>query len=283
MLLIIALKKNKIIFHFFEEIMKMEINKKKTDSDKEGNKKQEIGPIFRRIVLRKYIYLILSILNDQVKEKLKKKENCIKELLLYEEIMNSIYNSNRVKESKDKCYYPNERLMEIIKNFNIFQKKYQELVERNKSFPKDNKLVIKNYVNGNNKVRFEDGVDYKVLLQKNSCKDKGAIKDDVLIQYSEILEYKGLIQTTCKTCQLRIRPNLFFVHVPIDKSSSVGFYSICYSYKNASEIMKKALNNNLSDKNNEELFNIIANMIFYMNFKLGPNNKISDYLATCLI
>ena len=197
--------------------------------------------------------------------------------------MNSIYNSNRVKESKDKCYYPNERLMEIIKNFNIFQKKYQELVERNKSFPKDNKLVIKNYVNGNNKVRFEDGVDYKVLLQKNSCKDKGAIKDDVLIQYSEILEYKGLIQTTCKTCQLRIRPNLFFVHVPIDKSSSVGFYSICYSYKNASEIMKKALNNNLSDKNNEELFNIIANMIFYMNFKLGPNNKISDYLATCLI
>jgi hypothetical protein len=282
---IVSLKRNKIIFHFFEEIIRMEITKKRNDSEKDVTKKQELGSTtFRKTVLRKYVYIILSILNEKVREKMNRKENFIKELLLYKEVMNCILDANnKSKDSRDKCYYPNERLGEIINNFNIYQKEYQALVETNPDFENFSKKVIKKYNSGVNAHELEDGVDYKVLLQNNACRDKGAIKDDVLIKISEALEYKGLIQTTCKTCQLRIRPNLFFIHVPIDKASSTGFYSICYSYKNAFEILKNALNNNVTDKNNDELFNVIANMIFYINFKCGINNKISNYLATCLI
>ena len=124
------------------------------------------------------------------------------------------------------------------------------------------------------------------MLQNNACRDKGAIKDDVLIKISEALDYRGTIQTTCKTCQLKIKPNLFFVLVPIDKSGNINFYSICYLYKNALDILKIVMNGNptLNEKNkvDKELFNIIGNMIFYLNFKEGPLNVISRYLATSL-
>ena len=262
-LYIVAIKKNKIIFHFFEEIIKtMKIN--------------------RKIVLRKYIFLILNILNETVKEKLEKEKNVIKELLIYKEIMNCIYDSNN---SDNKCYYPNENLSDIIYNFNLYQKKYKELLEKKKEFANENKRIIKKYNANDDKDILEDGVDYKVLLQNNACRDKGTIRDDVLIKISEALEYKGLIQTTCKTCQLKIRPNLFFVHVPLDKSATSNFYSICFSYKNATDILRAVLDNNENEKNkaNDEYFNVIGNMIYYISFKEGVNNKVSNYLATCLI
>ena len=95
------------------------------------------------------------------------------------------------------------------------------------------------------------------------------------------MEYKGLIQTTCKTCQLKIRPNLFFVHVPIDRAGQAGFYSICYSYRIALDVLQFSLNNNFGEKE-DDFFNVVANMIYYISFKEGINNKISNYLATCL-
>ena len=259
---IIALKNNKLIFHFFEEIItKMKIN--------------------RKIVLRKYIYIILILLNNIVKEKLSQGKNIIKELLVYKEIMNSIYNSNN---AGNKYYYPNERLADIINNFNIYQKEYEKLIQKNKSFENENKKLVEKYETRDEKDILEDGVDYKVLLQNNACRDKGTIKDEVLIRISEALEYKGNIQTTCKSCQLKIRPNLFFVHVPLDKSSSAGFYSICYSYKISLEILRTELGNITNEKNktDDEYFNIVGNMIYYISFKEGLNNKISNYLATCL-
>ena len=257
---IISLKRNKIVFHFFEEIIcNMKIN--------------------RKIILRKYIYLILYILNENTYEKIKNEENIIGELLLFKEIMKSIYTSNKSVKTTNRCFYPNERLGEIIYNFNIYQKKYEEILEQNSEYKEQAIKMIKRY--NENKDILEDGVDYKVLLQNNACRDKGTIKDEVLIKISEALEYKGLIQTTCKSCQLKIRPNLFFVHVPMDKSGSAGFFSICYSYKVSLDILKASFNNSFNDKE-EDFFNVIANMIFYISFKEGINNKISNYLATCL-
>ena len=259
---IIALKNNKLIFHFFEEIItKMKIN--------------------RKIVLRKYIYIILILLNNIVKEKLSQGKNIIKELLVYKEIMNSIYNSNN---AGNKYYYPNERLADIINNFNIYQKEYEKLIQKNKSFENENKKLVEKYETRDEKDILEDGVDYKVLLQNNACRDKGTIKDEVLMKICEALEYKGNIQIACESCQLKIRPNLFFVHVPLDKSSSAGFYSICYSYKISLEILRTELGNITNEKNktDDEYFNIVGNMIYYISFKEGLNNKISNYLATCL-
>ena len=262
MIYIITLKRDKIIFHFFEEIMAIMIEK-------------------RKILLRKYIYLILYILNDIVYTKLQKKENIIKQLLLYKEIMGCIYNTSIKKKYSEACYYPNERLADIIYNFNIYQKKFEELLEEKKEFQKQCKTIIDKYNNESETDILEDGVDYKVLLQNNACRDKGTIKDDVLIKISEALEYKGLIQTTCKTCQLKIRPNLFFVHVPIDRSGQTGFYSICYSYRLILEVLRVSLNNNFQDKE-DDFYNVVANIIFYISSKKGTNNKISNYLATCL-
>ena len=260
---IITLKKKKIIFHFFEEIITtIKIN--------------------RKIVLRKYIYLILNILNEFVKEKLEHNTNVIKELLLYKEIMNCINKSNN---SDNKCYYPNEDLSDIINNFNIYQKKYIELIQKNKSFENENKKIIQKYNNKDkDKDILEDGVDYKVLLQNNSCRDKGTIKDEVLIKIAEAIDYKGNIHTTCKTCQLKMRPLVFFVHVPLDKSSNSGLYSLIFSYKIANDILKtvSSKNENEKSKAGDEYFKLIGNMIYYIDFKLGINNKISNYLATCL-
>ena len=262
MIYIITLKRNKIIFHFFEEIMaKMKIN--------------------RKILLRKYIYLILFVLNDIANTKLEKKENIIKELLLYKEIMSCIYNTNVTNKYSNKCYYPNERLSDIIHNFNKYQDIFESLLQEKKEYQRQSTTCIYHYNNEPDKDILEDGVDYKVLLQNNACRDKGAIKDEVLIKISEALEYKGLIQTTCKTCQLKIRPNLFFVHVPIDKSGQTGFYSICYSYRIALDVLSASLNNNFGEKE-DDFFNVVANMIYYISFKEGINNKISNYLATCL-
>lgn len=198
--------------------------------------------------------------------------------------MKSIFVSNKSVKAINRCFYPNERLGEIIYNFNIYQKEYEKLIQKNKSFEKENKKLVEKYETRDEKDILEDGVDYKVLLQNNACRDKGTIKDEVLIRISEALEYKGNIQTTCKSCQLKIRPNLFFVHVPLDKSSSAGFYSICYSYKISLDILRSELGNITSEKNktDDEYFNIVGNMIYYISFKEGLNNKISNYLATCL-
>ena len=84
---IITLKKKIIIFHFFEKIITLNIQ--------------------RKAILRNYIFIILLLLNDEVKEKIKNNENYIKELLLYKEIMNCIYES---QSKGNTLYYPNEKL-----------------------------------------------------------------------------------------------------------------------------------------------------------------------------
>ena len=295
---IACLKKNKIIFHFFEEIMekvdKIEIKQiqyEKAEKEKaERNEKTEKSeksqkPKMRKVIMRKYIYIILSILNDLVKEKINKKENYIKELLIYQEIMNCIYKSNsNLLRPSSRIFYPNERLSDIIYNFNQYQKNYEEILAKNTSFVSYCKLNVKKYYSKDNKDILEDGVHYKVLMQNNACRDKGAVKDDVLVTISEILENKGLISTTCKACQLKIEPNLFFVHVPLDRSSKVGFYTIWSIYKMSQEILKATLSNNATEKSkaDEELFVVIGNIIYNNNLKDGINNKLSNFLATCL-
>ena len=256
---IITLKKNKILFHFFEEIAKCKI-------------------ISKKCYIRKYIYLILYILNEKVRDKIKQNKNYLKELLLYKEIMGCI---SQTKEKDGLFYYPNALLSDIVNNFNIYQNYYAKLLEKDPKYSEENKETLELYNNFTREL-LEDGVDYKVFLQNNSCEDKGAIKDEVLVNITEALEYKGLIQTTCKTCKFKIKPNLFFIFVPLDKCNSVGFYSVIYSYKSSLKILNKILNN--IDKGNidDDYFTICANMIFYINFKTGLNNLLSRYIATTL-
>jgi hypothetical protein len=259
---IIALKKNKTVFHFFEEIMKSKIQ--------------------RKAIFRKYIFIILLILNDEVKEKIKKNENYINELLLYKEVMNCICEN----QSKDKIlYYPNERLSDIIYNFNIYQDKYEDLIKKNEKFREECIKMTARY-NSFDKEILEDGVDYKVLLQNNACRDKGPISEETLLKISEAFEYKGHIMTTCKTCQVKIKPDLFFIHVPLNKSTIIGFYSLSFSYSLITDAFKVFMTNNLPGKNraNEILFNVIGNIIYYLNYTKKDNYcNLSDYLALCLI
>ena len=265
---IISLKKNKYLFHFFEEISKSPL-------------------LSTKCYLRKYIYIILSILDEKVKEKIKQKKNYIKELLIYKEIMASIMKN---KEKANNLYYPNELLSLIMNNFNFYQNYYSILLKQNPTLSSENKKIIKNYNNFISTL-LEEGYDYKVFLQNNTCEDKGAIRDDVLIIYTEAIEYKGVIQTTCKTCKFKIKPNLYFIHVPLDKSNSVGFYSIIYSYKSSLKMLNKILNNNDKGSFEEEYFCLCANMIFYINFKYikydknknGINNLLSRFIATSII
>ena len=256
---IITLKKNKILFHFFEEISKCKI-------------------ISKKCYVRKYIYLILYILNERVRDKIKQNKNYLKEILLYREIMGCI---SQTKEKEGILYYPNALLSDLVNNFNIYQNYYAKLLETEPKYKEENVETMKLYDNFTTEL-LEEGVDYKVFLQNNSCEDKGAIKDDVLVNITEALEYKGLIQTTCKTCKFKIKPNLFFIHVPLDKCSSVGFFSIIYSYKSALKILNKILNNIEKGNLEHDYFTICANMVFYINFKTGTNNLLSRYIATTL-
>ena len=253
---IITLKNKVIIFHFFEEILKIEIK--------------------RKLILRKYIYLILLIINDLIKEKISKQENYINELLLYKEIMNCIYTNTK------KCYYPNEGLSTLVENFIVHQMKYEELLKQ-KKYSEENKKIIAKY-NSDERDIPEEGVSYIVILKDNACKDKGPIKDEALISTIETLGYLGSIQYTCKTCQTKIKPDLFFVLVPIDKSGNTGFLSLSCSYKNITNLLKNILAGKVTDqkKIEKELFDIIGNLIFYLNYKKGRNNIISGYLASCL-
>jgi hypothetical protein len=210
-----------------------------------------------------------------VKEKIDKNENCIKEFLLYKEVMSCIYNGDK------NCYYPNEGFSTIIHNFNIYQIMYEEKLKS--KFEKENQEIIKKY-QSNEKDMLEQGVSYIVILKDNSCKDKGPIKDEALITTVETLGYLGTIQYTCKTCQSRIKPDLFFVVVPLNKSGSAGFLSLSCSYKNIMNVLKNVLANNIADKKklDKDLFDVIGNIIFYVNYKKGKNNDISNFLAACL-
>ena len=193
--------------------------------------------------------------------------------------MSSI-NSNNNK-SLDNGYYPNELLSDLIKNFNFFQNYYTTYLKKNPKYIQDNIKILEKYKDQNSNL-LEEGVDYKIFMQNNACRDKGAIKDEVLVSISEALEYKGAIQTTCKTCKYKIRPNLFFVHVPNDRYNSVGFYSIIYSYRNAVRILNKILNNNEKTNIDDDYFGLCANIIFYITFKEGSNNLLSRYIATTI-
>ena len=258
---IITLKKNKAIYHFFEEIMKSKI-------------------ITHKCLIRKYIYIILYILNEKVQEKIKLKKNFIKELLIYKEIMTNIYAENQ-KESNN-SYNPNELLSDIIKNFNVYQNYYANVLKNNPGLSTENKKIINSY-NNNISMLLEDGIDYEIFVQNNSCLDKGMIKDGVLINVAQALEYKGTIQTTCKTCKFKIKPNLNFIFAPGDKSRSIAFYSLMYSYKNAIKLLNKILSNNEKGNIDDDYFNLCGNMIFYINFREGNNNLLSRYIATTLI
>ena len=267
-LYIISLKKDKYLFHFFEEISKSPL-------------------LSTKCYLRKYIYIILYILDEKVKEKIKEKKNYVKELLIYKEIMASIMKN---KEKANNLYYPNELLSSIMHNFNFYQNYYSFLLKQNPALSQENKTIIENYNNFISTL-LNEGFDYKVFLQNNTCEDKGAIRDDVLINIMEAIEYKGVIQTTCKTCKFKIKPNLFFIHVPLDKSNSVGFYSIIYSYKSSLKILHKILNGIDKGGFEEEYFCLCANMIYYINFKYikydkaknGINNLLSRFIATSII
>ena len=265
---IISLKKNKYLFHFFEEITKSPL-------------------LSTKCYLRKYIYIILYILDEKVREKIKEKKNYIKELLIYKEIMSSIMKN---KEKANNLYYPNELLSRIMNNFNSYQNYYALLLKRNPDLSEENKQIIENYNNFISTL-LEEGYDYKVFLQNNTCEDKGAIREEVLINITEAIEYKGIIQTTCKSCKFKIKPNIFFIHVPLDKSNSVGFYSIIYSYKSCLKMLHKILNNIEKGGFDEEYFCLCANMIFYINFKYirydknknGINNLLSRFIATSIV
>ena len=258
---IINLKRDKYLFHFFEELTK---NIGELNSDLLSDK----------CYLRKYIILILHILDQKVKEKIKQKKNYIEELLLYKEIMASIMLN---KQKYNNLYYPNEFLSDIIYNFNIYQNHFSNLLKRNPKMSKENESIIKKYKNFQNDL-LEEGFDYKVFIQNNTCYDKGAIKDEVLINITEAIEYKGSIQTTCKTCKFKIKPNLFFIHVPLDKSNSVGFYSLIFCYKTALKILNK-IDKGITE---DEYFTLCANIIFYINSKKKANNLLSRFIATSL-
>ena len=260
---IINLKRDKYLFHFFEEISKNIIynNNNNLLSDK--------------CYMRKYIYLILHILDEKVKEKIKQRKNYIEELLLYKEIMASIMSN---KQKSNNLYYPNELLSDIIYNFNTYQNHYANLLKRNQKLNEENRPIINKYKNFQSDL-LEEGYDYKVFIQNNTCYDKGSIKDDVLINITEAIEYKGSIQTTCKTCKFKIKPNLFFIHVPLDKSNSVGFYSLIFCYKTALKILNK-IDKGITE---DEYFTLCANIIFYINSKNNTNNLLSRFIATSLV
>ena len=257
---IISLKRNKYLFHFFEEIMQSKLVAKKS-------------------CLRKYIYFILYLLDEKVKEKIKLNKNYIEELLLYKEIMSTISSLN--KKEPFTGYYPNGMLAIIIKNFNTYQDYYADWIKNQPEISEKNKIVIEKYNNFISEL-LEEGVDYKVFMQNNTCEDKGSIKNDVLIGIAEALEYKGVIHTTCKTCKFKIKPNLFFIHVPNDKSSSIPFCSIIYSYKTSLKILKKILDNNDKGNLDDDYFALCGNMIFYINYYEKTNNLLSRFIATSL-
>ena len=257
---IISLKRNKYLFHFFEEIMQSKLVAKKS-------------------CLRKYIYFILYLLDEKVKEKIKLNKNYIEELLLYKEIMSTISSLN--KKEPFNGYYPNGMLAIIIKNFNTYQDYYADWIKNQPEISEKNKIVIEKYNKFISEL-LEEGVDYKVFMQNNTCEDKGSIKNDVLIGIAEALEYKGVIHTTCKTCKFKIKPNLFFIHVPNDKSSSIPFCSIIYSYKTSLKILKKILDNNDKGNLDDDYFALCGNMIFYITYSEKTNNLLSRFIATSL-
>ena len=257
---IISLKRNKYLFHFFEEIMQSKLVAKKS-------------------CLRKYIYFILYLLDEKVKEKIKLNKNYIEELLLYKEIMSTISSLN--KKEPFNGYYPNGMLAIIIKNFNTYQDYYADWIKNQSEISEKNKIVIEKYNKFISEL-LEEGVDYKVFMQNNTCEDKGSIKNDVLIGIAEALEYKGVIHTTCKTCKFKIKPNLFFIHVPNDKSSSIPFCSIIYSYKTSLKILKKILDNNDKGNLDDDYFALCGNMIFYITYSEKTNNLLSRFIATSL-
>jgi len=257
---IISLKRNKIIFHFFEEILKMEIKEK--------------------IILRKYIFVIFLLLNEMTKIKLNKNENIIQQLLLYKEIMNCIYNNDQ--SNKNLLFYPNERLSTIINNFNNYQRKYEEMIKTNKTFENESKNIISEY-NSDKRDMLEEGAQYKVIMTNHSCKDKGAMKNEELIKLAES-KYKGSIQKTCDTCKNKIEPKLVFAHIPSQIDLTFPFFTLYHSYLNLRNIFIILMKNDSSvkEKDYEDYNKIIGNIIYYLDLKKGEVTNISKYLASCV-
>ena len=170
------------------------------------------------------------------------------------------------KESKKNFFYPNEFLSDIIYNFNEYQKNYEKRIQEEPELKREWSETNEKNKNYLNKEVLKDGIDYKVLLINNACKDKGSIRDEVLIKISNALEFKGHIQTTCKNCNLKIRPSLLFIHVNLDKSQQIGFYSLGYSYMNVIEILNSFLTNRVLEKKkvDDEIFTLTGNMIYYL-------------------
>ena len=120
-------------------------------------------------------------------------------------------------------------------------------------------------------------------MKNNSCEDKGAIKDDVLVGITEALEYKGVIQTTCKMFKFKIKPNLFFIHAAIDRCISISYCFIYFSYRIALKILKRIMDNNDKGNTDEDYFSLCGNMIFCINYKEKTNNLLSRYIVSSLV
>ena len=258
---IITLKRNKIIFHFFEEILKMGIKEK--------------------IILRKYIFVILLLLNEMTKKKLNKNENIIRQLLLYKEIMNCIYKNDQSNE--DLLFYPNERLSTIIYNFNNYQRKYEEMIKSNKTIENESQEIISKYYS-NESDMLNVGTQYMVVITKNSCRDKGAMKNEELIKLADSKTSIGSVQKTCETCNYKIEPLLVFVHEPSQNSAQFPFYTLYQSYLNLRKNFQTLMKNDSSENKqaDKDFYTTIGNIIFYLNLKKGEVTNISNYLASCV-
>ena len=260
---IINIYKEKYLFHFFEEIFKMQIFK-------------TVG----KICIKKYIYIILKLLINTMQTKKSKNQYYSNELIIIEEIINTIKQSNLSTLLDERC-------VEIINNYNLILKDFLLLREKDTKF-KEEYNYIKNIYNGKiideNYKLFEEGVNFIVLLQNNACLDKGTLDTGILISLFETVEYKGInIQTKCKTCNFKIQPFLNIVVLP-EKSNCVQFYSLYYLNKIANDLLNEILNGEIKNKEKfeEDTMALIANLINYISYKEGQESKINNYLATIL-
>ena len=105
-----------------------------------------------------------------------------------------------------------------------------------------------------------------LILKKDEENLKNLILD-VINVYENDNEIDNYLQVNYN---VKIKPNLFFIHVPLDKSNSVGFYSLIFCYKTALKILNK-IDKGITE---DEYFTLCANIIFYINSKNNTNNFI---------
>ena len=264
---IIGIYKDSYLFHYFEEIFKT-----------------GLFELSGKVCIKKYIYIILTLLINKMSKKKSKNQYFINELLLFDEIIKTIQKINLSTSIDERC-------CDIIYNYNFLLKDSLLLKENNSNYKNEYKNMEEIYngkITDKNFRLFEEGVDFIVLLQNNACLDKGTLETSVLISLFETVEYKGLnIQTKCKTCLFKIQPILNIVVLPVDKSSCVQYYSLHTLNKIANESLLEVINGEVKDKKKFDENNValVANLINYITYKEkndGKVTKVNNYLATIL-